>query len=126
MEAAMQILAYYTKTIDLGIEFSLPQRQQLPLKVFTKTLTTDYTTPNCNKKYSRSVLGNIPNLQLYSYSNAAFTNSVNRKSTFGYIYKLAGGLVLYKLSKQSILTTSTTEVKYVAIIYAVKEALQLR
>ena len=46
--------------------------------------------------------------------------------TSGYIYKLAGGPVLYKLSKQSILTTSTTEAKYIAMIYAVKEALWLR
>ena len=83
----------------------------------------DHTTPNCNKEYSGSVLGNIPNLQLYSYSNAAFTNLVNKKLTSGYIYKLASGLVLYKLNKQSILTTSTTEAEYIVIIYAVKEAL---
>jgi hypothetical protein len=52
-----------------------------------------------------------------------FANLVNRKSTFGYIYKLAGGLVLYKLSKQLILTTLTIEVKYIVIMHAVKEAL---
>ena len=83
----------------------------------------DHTTPNCNKEYSGSALGDIPDLQLHGYSDAAFTNSVDRKSTSGYIYKLAGGLVLYKLSKQSILTTLTTEAKYIVIIYAVKEAL---
>ena len=83
----------------------------------------NYTTPNYNRKYNRSTLGNIPDLQLYSYSDTAFANSVNRKSTSGYIYKLVGGLVLYKLSKQSILTTSTIEAKYIAIIYAIKEAL---
>ena len=55
--------------------------------------------PSYNREYSRSVLGDIPNLQLHGYSNAAFANSVNRKLTSGYIYKLAGGLVLYKLSK---------------------------
>ena len=122
----MQILAYYAGTIDLGIEFSLPQGQQLPLKAFAKTLTIDYTTPSCNREYSKSTLGNIPDLQLHSYSNAAFADSVNKKSIFSYIYKLAGGLVLYKLSKQSILTTSTTEAEYVAMIYTVKEALWLR
>ena len=62
-------------------------------------LTIDYTTPSYNREYSGSVLGNIPNLQLYGYSDAAFADLVNRKSTSGYIYKLAGGLVLYKLSK---------------------------
>ena len=62
MEAAMQILAYYAGTIDLGIEFSLPQGQQLPLKAFAKTSTTDYTTPSCNREYSGSAPGDIPNL----------------------------------------------------------------
>ena len=48
---------------------------------------------------------------------------VDRKLTSGYIYKLAGGLVLHKLSKQLILTTSTTEAEYVAMTYTAKEAL---
>ena len=82
--------------------------------------------PSCNKEYSRSTLGDIPDLQLHGYSDAAFADSVNRKSTSSYIYKLAGGPVLYKLSKQSILTTSTTEAKYIVMIYAAKEALWLR
>ena len=84
---------------------------------------TDYTTPNCNKEYSRNLLGNIPDLQLYGYSNTAFTDAVDRKSTSSYIYKLVGGSVSHKSSKQSILTTFTTEAEYVMIIYAAKEAL---
>ena len=60
---------------------------------------------------------------LHSYSDTAFANSVDRKLTSNYIYKLVGGLVLYKLSKQSILTTSTTEAEYVAMMYTAKEAL---
>jgi len=40
-----------------------------------------------------------------------------------YIYKLVGGLVLHKLSKQLILTTLTIEAKYVAITHTAKEAL---
>ena len=62
----------------------------------------DYTTPSCNREYNRNTLGNIPDLLLYGYSNVAFANSVNRKLTSSYIYKLISGLVLYKLSKQSI------------------------
>ena len=62
-------------------------------------LTTDYTMPNCNREYSGSILGDILDLQLHGYSDAAFTNAVNRELTFSYIYKLAGGLVLYKLNK---------------------------
>ena len=86
-------------------------------------LITNYTTPSYNREYSRSALGDIPNLQLHGYSDAAFTNLVNRKLTSSYIYKLAGGLVLYKLNKQLILITSTTEAKYVAMMYIAKEAL---
>ena len=85
--------------------------------------TTNHTTPSYNREYSGSTLGNIPDLQLHGYSNAAFTDLVNRKSTSGYIYKLAGGLVLHKLSKQLIFTTSTTEAKYIAMMYTAKEAL---
>ena len=86
-------------------------------------LITDHTTPSYNKEYSGSILGDILDLQLYGYSDAAFADLVDRKLTFGYIYKLVGGLVLYKLSKQLILITLTIEAKYIAIIYAVKEAL---
>ena len=79
--------------------------------------------PSYNREYSGSTPGDIPDLQLYSYSDAAFANSVDRKSTSSYIYKLAGGPVLYKLNKQSILTTSTTEAKYIAMTHTAKEAL---
>ena len=58
----MQILAYYVGTIDLGIEFGLPQGQQPPPEAFAKALAIDYTTPNCNREYSGSLLGNIPDL----------------------------------------------------------------
>ena len=83
----------------------------------------DHTTPNCNREYSGSLLGNIPDLQLYGYSDTAFADMVDRKLIFSYIYKLAGSLVLHKLSKQSILITSTIEAKYIAMTYIAKEAL---
>ena len=85
----------------------------------------DYTTPNYNREYSGSLLGNIPNLQLHGYSDTAFADIVDRKLTSSYIYKLAGSLVLYKLSKQLILITSTIEAKYVVMTHTAKEALQL-
>jgi hypothetical protein len=56
----------------------------------------------------------------------AFADSVNRKLTFSYIYKLVGGLVSHKSSKQLIFTTSTTEAEYIVMTHAVKEALWLR
>ena len=122
----MQILAYYTGMIDLGIEFGLPQGQQPPPEAFAEASATDHTTPNCNREYSGSPPGDIPDLQLHGYSDAAFADAVNRKLTSGYVYKLAGGPVSHKSSKQSILTTSTTEAEYVAMTHAAKEALWLR
>jgi hypothetical protein len=88
-------------------------------------LFTDYTTPSYNKEYNGSILSNISDLQLYGYSNTAFANLVNRKLTSSYIYKLVGGLVLYKLNKQLILIASTIEAEYIAMIYTAKEALSL-
>ena len=58
----MQILAYYAGTIDLGIEFSLPQGKQPPPKAFTKALVMDYTTPSYNREYGGNALGNILDL----------------------------------------------------------------
>ena len=52
-----------------------------------------------------------------------FADVVNRKLTSGYIYKLVGGLVSYKSSKQLILITSTIEAKYIVMTHAAKEAL---
>ena len=62
MEAAMQILAYYAGTIDLGIEFGLPQGQQPPPEAFAKASAIDHTTPNCNREYSGNSPGNISDL----------------------------------------------------------------
>ena len=84
---------------------------------------TDYFTLNCNREFSKSILSNIPNLQLYGYSDVVFTDIINKKLTFSHIYKLVNGPVIYKLNKQSIFTTSTTEVEYIVIINTVKEAL---
>jgi len=58
----MQILAYYVGMINLGIEFGLPQGQQPPPEAFAEASATDYTTPNCNREYSGSLPGDIPNL----------------------------------------------------------------
>ena len=52
-----------------------------------------------------------------------FADAVDRKLTSGYIYKLAGGLVSHKLSKQLILITLTIEAKYIAMTHTAKKAL---
>jgi len=50
-------------------------------------------------------------------SDALFIdNSVNRKSSQGYIIKLFGGLIAWRANKQGIVTTSSTEAKLLALL----------
>jgi hypothetical protein len=69
-----------------------------------------------------SVSTSSPNLGLYSYSDAAFADSYNCKSTSSYVFMLAGSAICYCLVKQRLITTLTTEAEYVALTYAAKEA----
>lgn len=50
----------------------------------------------------------------------------DRKSTSGYVFLLCGGAVSWKTWKEEIVATSRTEVKYVALTEAAKEAVWLR
>ncbi|KAI1516674.1 hypothetical protein Ptr86124_003611 [Pyrenophora tritici-repentis] len=63
-----------------------------------------------------------PTLHLHGYSDASFADGEDRKSTSGYLFKLAGGTICHKSVKQKLVTTSTTEAEYVALTYAAKEA----
>jgi hypothetical protein len=51
---------------------------------------------------------------------------MDRKSSSGYIFKLAGGPISWKSGKQPIVTLSLTEAEYVALTIAVKEAVYVR
>jgi hypothetical protein len=62
------------------------------------------------------------NLGLHAYSDALFADAEDCKSTSSYLFKFAGGTVCYHLCKQKLVTTSTTEAKYVGLTYAAKEA----
>jgi hypothetical protein len=62
------------------------------------------------------------NLGLYSYSDAAFADSYNCKSTSSYVFMLAGSAIYYCSVKQRLVTTSTIEVEYVALTYSAKKA----
>ena len=47
----------------------------------------------------------------YSYSNYA---GDDRKSTFGYVFTLAGGAISWKSSKQTVTTSSTMYAEFIA------------
>ncbi|KAL0329191.1 UNVERIFIED_CONTAM: Retrovirus-related Pol polyprotein from transposon TNT 1-94 [Sesamum radiatum] len=62
-------------------------------------------------------------LILGGYSNASFqSDDDNAKSQSGFVFKLNGGVVAWKSSKQAITADSTTEAEYIAALEAAKEA----
>jgi hypothetical protein len=67
------------------------------------------------------------NLEVLGYSDSDYAGCIDtRKSTFGYVFLLAGGVVSWKSSKQSIIATSTMEAEFVACFEATIQALWLR
>ena len=66
-------------------------------------------------------------LKEIGYSDSDYAGCVNsRKSTFGYIFLLAGGAVSWKSGKQSVIASSTMEAEFVACFEATVHALWLR
>ena len=64
---------------------------------------------------------------MVSYSDSDYAGCVDsRKSTFSYIFLLAGGAVSWKSGKESIIATSTIEADFVAYFEATVHALWLR
>ena len=72
----------------------------------------------------RITYGNIlghPNSFL-RYTDIAFMNSNEQKSTTGYVFMMAGGAITWHSKKQSITALSSTEAKYIALSEAACEA----
>lgn len=66
-------------------------------------------------------------LDLIGYSDADWGQSlVNRRSTSGYAYTLAGGIISWSAKKQPTVALSTMEAEYMALAHAAKEAIWLR
>ncbi|KAK4430733.1 Copia protein [Sesamum alatum] len=62
-------------------------------------------------------------LILEGFSDASFqSDDDDAKSQSGYIFKLNGGVVAWKSSKQATIADSTTEAEYIAALEAAKEA----
>ncbi|KAL0433502.1 UNVERIFIED_CONTAM: Retrovirus-related Pol polyprotein from transposon TNT 1-94 [Sesamum latifolium] len=66
-------------------------------------------------------------LILEGYSDASFqSDDDNAKSQSGFVFKLNGGVVDWKSSKQDTTADSTTEAEYIAASEAVKEAVWMK
>jgi len=58
------------------------------------------------------------------YSDAAFADNTDRKSSDGYLFMLFGGPIDWKASKQTTVTTSSTEAELLALSRTAKELIQ--
>ena len=64
---------------------------------------------------------------MIGYSDADFAGCVDsRKSTSGYIFKLADGAVSWRSAKQTLTATSTMEVKFVSCFEASSHGVWLK
>jgi hypothetical protein len=71
--------------------------------------------------------GTDNDLDLRCFVDAAFADDrIDRKSSSGYVFKLAGGPISWKSGKQPIVTLSSTEAEYVALTITAKEAVYVR
>jgi hypothetical protein len=65
--------------------------------------------------------------QLTAFVDAAHANDKrNRRSTTGFAFTLAGGIVAYRSKTQSLTATSSTEAEFIAAVSAAKTAKYLR
>jgi hypothetical protein len=80
----------------------------------TRDLGIIYSNKNINSKY------------LSGYCDADYAGDIaSAKSTSGFIFYLACGLISWKSKLQSIIAQSTTEAEYIAINAALKEAIYI-
>ncbi|XP_056177366.1 secreted RxLR effector protein 161-like [Syzygium oleosum] len=91
-------------------------------KAAKKVLRYLQGTKNHMLTYKRS---DHPEVIGYSDSDLARCTDT-RKSTFGYLYLLAGGAISWKSAKQSVIATSTMEAEFVACFEATIHGIWLR
>ncbi|KAL0439407.1 UNVERIFIED_CONTAM: Retrovirus-related Pol polyprotein from transposon TNT 1-94 [Sesamum latifolium] len=102
----------------------LPMRHGIKLSTKQSPKTGEELKRMSNIPYA-SAVGSIYccELILEGYSDASFqSDDDDAKSQLGFVFKLNGGVVAWKSSKQDTTTDSTTEAEYIAASEAAKEA----
>ena len=73
------------------------------------------------------VYGGEEELVVTGYTDASFqTDKDNSKSQPGFVFKVNGGAVSWKSSKQETVADSTTEAEYIVVSEAAKEGVWIR
>jgi hypothetical protein len=83
----------------------------------TKTLGITYRKPQD---------ANDDDNLFHGFSDAAFANQDDGKSTSGYVFLASGGAITWKSKKQTVIALSSTESEYVALAESGREASWLR
>ena len=69
----------------------------------------------------------MDNLEVIGYSDSDFAGCVDsRKSTSGYIFMMAGGVVSWRSAKQTLIATSTMEAEFVSCFEATLHGVWLK
>jgi hypothetical protein len=117
--SALKRLALYLRaTMDWGIHYWRPSpRHELPEVPFSAPVPdVDTVVPQATSF-----------LELVGYVDSAHANDLRqRRSTTGYGFMLAGGVVAWRTKTQSITATSSTEAEFLAAVSAAKVAKYLR
>ena len=98
LKAADRVIAYLARTKFLAIQYG----------GFSQSEATICGDP-------------LVTCSLESYSDAAFADHSDRKSSNGFLFLLGGGPIDWKASKQSTVTTSTTEAELLGLSSTAKE-----
>ncbi|KAM1237880.1 hypothetical protein ACFX2J_038628 [Malus domestica] len=73
------------------------------------------------------VYGQVDELELVAYTDSDLAGCIDdRKSTNGYLFLLAGGVILWKSARQKSIASSTMEAEFIGCYTATKQAIWLR
>jgi hypothetical protein len=115
-----KVAKYLRQTKDWGIIYRKPKLDStLPSSPHQRYAPTESSLP--------PFPASDDPLSLMGFLDAAHANDLrNRRSTTGYAFILAGGVISFRCKTQSITATSSTEAEFLAAVTTAKQAKYLR